>query len=400
MQVRLGKRTAAVLGLAVMAASAPFLLSSGAASADNPTIRASAQYGCADGGFVEVTLQDPQASDAGTQYLVGLAGPGADIPATFPDLEGPSLVTVGTDRVTVRLAGVAHDGDHIFISEQDNNALQVIPLNACKSSKPPTISTLKTATLAVGPNDQCGPSTTTVAATLLNPNSVSYKYISQTGLNSVDYTLILVQSQTGAFTDAGALKFDSRGNDAVCLSAGASAVDSFVVKAIGVDGSVVPSKEITLGTTKQSSKPPTSPPPSSPHPSGSHPSSPAPSTSTSVATSGSVTFGNPGPNGGGSVDFPVTDPASSSNNTGTTATTSTSSSGPRATSTSVPSSSASATAAIPISADPRFRTLAEPPLDTHSRIFVWQRDAALIVLIDALAIGALIGGVLWSAKRR
>jgi hypothetical protein len=44
--------------------------------------------------------------------------------------------------------------------------------------------------------------------------------------------------------------------------------------------------------------------------------------------------------------------------------------------------------------------LAEPPLDSSSKIFVWQRDAALIVLIDALAISALIGGVVWSAKRR
>ncbi|MDQ1737424.1 MAG: hypothetical protein QOH56_3675 [Pseudonocardiales bacterium] len=413
MQLRPRKRSVAAFVLAAILAFVPLLWSSGAASAaDAPTVRASALFGCSDGGgFVEVTLKDPAAPAPGLLYQVYLSSGTAD--QTFLKTGGPTLVTVSTDWVTIRLPGPIHGGDVLTVVPDDGSAL---PLNrklatTCGQSSP-TVSDLDPIVLSVKAST-CSDGSVGALASVVNPNAPDRDYQQSTGLDEVQYTVLLVGSVDGQLDSSNQLSFTKAATDHTCLSPDiATSTSKFDVRAIGVDGSIK-QKAITLSRTPSSSPPPTGTPSTTPtpkptptptpkptsHPTSNPTGSPSvPSTSAGGSSSSSaVTVPGGGAGGSSSAGQDLGSAGGNTSGSASTSATTEQTSRSRPTPKPQPSTSSSGPA---IASDPRFQHLAEPPLDNNSRIFVWQRDAALIVLLDALAVSALIGGVVWSAKRR
>ncbi|MDQ1716851.1 MAG: hypothetical protein QOE89_804 [Pseudonocardiales bacterium] len=411
MQSRPRKRSVAAFVLAAILAFVPLLWSSGAASAtDSPTVRASALFGCSDdGGFVEVTLKDPAAPAAGVLYEVYLSSGTAD--QTFPK-GGPTLVTVGTDWVTVKLAGPIQGGDTLTVVPDNGSAPPLSKkLAATCGQSSPTVSDLDPVVLTVKAST-CSDGSVGALASVANPNAPDRDYQQSTGLDEVQYTVVLVSHATGQLDSSNQLSFSKAATDHTCLSPDiATSTSKFDVRAIGVDGSVN-QQPVTLSRTPGSSPPPSGTP-STPtpkptptptpkpttHPTTNPTGSPSvPSTSTDGSSSSSSVIG-PGGGAGGSSSAGQDLSSAGGSASGTPSTSATTGQTGRSQPTPKPQPSTSSPGSA-IASDPRFQHLAEPPLDNNSRIFVWQRDAALIVLLDALAVSALIGGVVWSAKRR
>ncbi|MGX7680499.1 hypothetical protein ACSMXN_16540 [Jatrophihabitans sp. DSM 45814] len=424
MRLRPRKRDTAALVLAGLLALAPLLIfSSGGAGATTdglPNLSVQATYGCDDGtdsgdAFVEVTLTDSAADADGTVYQAGLITLGTDAEA-FPDGGGPTLVTVGQQPVTVRLAGPVNNGDQVMVTSTDPS--QTRPkytslAHSCMKNAEPTIDDLSQASLTVK-SGVCDDGTVGALARVTNPNRPDADFVDATGLDQVPYTVVLLTAGSAELVGTDQLNFDRPSTASSCLSPDvATTSEKFEVRAIGVDGSVK-AQSVTLNQTPPSTSPvhpPTSPPTTAPtskptsQPTSGHTSKPAPQPTAKAtgvvpsAGSNSQAGGSqgqqPGSNGlgllpgnNGGSDGSASPPASTHS--------ALTQPGNRTNSSPTPSSSS----APAIANDPRFQRLADPPLDSSSRIFVWQRDAALIVLLDALAISGLVGGVVWGAKRR
>jgi hypothetical protein len=415
MRLRPRKHSVAALVLAAALACGPMLLSMSNASAVGAAIDVSAKYGCGlpgtDGAFVEVTVRDPNPTTS--DYEIGLMSGTDGVPTTFPDGEGPTLVSAGgdIDKVTVRLAQAVGPGDNAYVKNTGTGTVTPVDLSSYCSNISTTVPALDTPLVAgaekVSTNDCLNPipaGKQAVSATIYNPNDPDRNYTRLTGLDTVPYTVLLVNAANDKKVDGQSLVFAKEDTLPVCLAAPPNVTATYKVRAIGVDGSstdATSTVRVVAPTTSHPSPSPTPKPKPTPKP------TPKPSAPTVVRTSPATTStpaqsppsnsdvvtgpGQPGASqfgdGGSSTSSSA---AGSSSNSGT----------PRATGSSA-RPSASAVVSLPNpDGTVAVKHLAEPPLDSSSKIFVWQRDAALIVLIDALAISALIGGVVWSAKRR
>jgi hypothetical protein len=380
------------------------------------SIKATIRYGCSNGGWVEVTINaKAHDDDFDTEqvFQVGLAGTGTDGAEIFYAEGGPSQVVATDQPVTVRLAGPANEADHVFIKRVGSSDVKNIPLNEDCRNRKPTNFGLDDPSLAIG-NAACSAGAkATLPIALRNPNELDWSTL-RLGLTELDYTVLLVRSTDGklmAPTNGRLVRFDGPGQHTVALTAPASKRTSYEVRVIGVDGSVVQSDELSVSCVL--ARPPTptpttkTPTPTTKTPS-STPSSTASAPPTTTPTSSVSAPPTRTPNPSASLSSSVSQSTaaspsaqlSSSTNSTQTATATTSRTRPSATASSavvVPSEPSSSPSAPTTSSTPKL--IAEPPANSK-RIFVWQQDAALIVLLDAAAISMLVGATVWQAKRR
>jgi hypothetical protein len=280
-QIRRPDRVLAALLLTVLGA-ALFLLaqpSGVAAAADRFDIRASIRFGCAqgdsEGSFVEVALTatDPeQVADDQLVLQVGLAGPGsADSDGVFPE-GGPSLVTLGENTTTVRLAGPVHDDDHVFIRQLGQSKVITLPLkDSCHQIKPINFGLSEPAVWISA--QSCASSQANVKVTVENPNDVD-KRLEKIGIDQIDYTLLLVRQDGVLAEPAGTLmSFDQPSVSMATLSEVVTSPANYQVRVIGLDGVVITSGDIRLSCAGTS------------HPGSSSPVLPSPTMSTSVPVS-------------------------------------------------------------------------------------------------------------------
>jgi hypothetical protein len=405
-------RAAATFGLTAFVASLLIISGPTAAGADTSPTHETA---CVDtDGFVNVDLNDATSSDTNqTTYQVSLSGPSRDA-NQYPDGGGPSLISVGGNPVKVRLAGPVYDDDHVSITGDGPLTTSSLSIGSDCTARNSTDVTVNPPVLAAGPAATCDTSAEIgVAATLQNKTALTSSYMDQTGLDSVDYTVLVVNSDTGSIADdASLIQFApsaSQGTvynatDAACFAVPANKSASYEVRAISVNGAVktvsaltvtapTSTSSATVSVTPSATPTPTTTTTTSPTPVRSSPNPSASATASSQANhsaSQTTSDGQIVVNGPTNVGPITTSPSASASASSNHATPSAgrSSSAPTPT----PSTSAGGTISV--------KRLAEPPLEDGSHIFVWQSGPAMIVLLDALAISALIGGVLWSAKRR
>lgn len=405
---RLSKRVATGLGLTAILASASFAtinLTATGASADPSSLKIRA---CLDsGGLVNVQMRDPDAGSSMTTYQVSLTGPSRDT-TLYPDGGGPTLMQVGSDTVAAKLSVQPNPDDVVKV------VTTTVPSTAVTSTQitGPCSSYTSVDFPSVPPDvdatQNCNGSAGAVNVTLQNNMYPTDSYQRATGMDSVNYTVVLVNHDTGELaTPVGWLaQFDTKASSTKCLYAPSGAATTYDVRAIAVNG-VVKSKSVHVGPVGPPSSPPPVPSPTPTPPVHSTPP-PAPGKSTPAAPGASnpAAPSNSSQSGAGSLTgssgsvttLPTGLPGPSQSTPATgTSTHGRSPSSPR------PSASTSASPNAPLPPSETSITtkrLAEPPLDTASRIFVWQTGPAVIVLADALAISALIGGVVWNGKRR
>jgi hypothetical protein len=255
---------------------------------------------------------------------------------------------------------------------------------------------------------------------LNNPNNLT-KAAQDAGLSEIDYTVLVARADDGTLvsTVGDLITYDGKGEQTIGVDMPAAQATNYQVRIIGVDGKVKTQALTTPACGRQTSPPPgSSPPPVTPPPTGSKPPVVTP------PSSGNPTH-NPAPpkSSSSTAHNPSTHISTSSNaataGSGTTGTgagtntqpgTSTSNQGiggpPISTSGSTPQHlsppSASPTPQLPVpkpSANPTQRLLANLPLGGGS-LLSWQSDAALIVVVDALLIGGLVGATVWRTRQR
>jgi hypothetical protein len=455
-RIRRPERAAAALLLTALGASLSLLAhpSGSASAAGDFNLRASVRYGCAQGpaddSFVEVSLSAvQQGSDAEAPLVlqVGLAGPeSTDSYGVFPE-GGPSLVTLGDNTTKVRLAGPVHDGDHVFIRQVGQADIVTLPLQSSCRPITQTDFGLAKPDVSVQPQACTTGSKANLKVTLDNPNDVD-RTLEKIGINQIDYTVLLVRQDgllAGTKPVGTLVSFDQPDTEAVQLSQVAVIPTSYQVRVISLDGAVVSSDNIKLscagfgrpGGPSPSLPPPVSstpappatstPPASSSHPvpssshpvpSSSHPvpSSSAPSSSptatsaepsqtpSSVPTSSASASRSLGSTGS-TQSAPVQPPGSSAVGPPEAGSTSGSASSGSATTGSAPasgrgSSVPSANPSVsPSDSSSGIARLVEPPTKSGG-IMVFQKDMALVVVAFAVAIAALVGGTVVSARRR
>jgi hypothetical protein len=421
---------------------------SAASSLDSYDIRASVRYGCAQHGedsFVEVTLQAQEWDDDHPELLlqVGLAGPESpDSADVFPE-GGPSLVTLGEDPTKIRLAGPAHDGDHVFLRQVDRPEVINLPLQAtCHKIKPTNFGLAEPAVRVAAKSCTSG-SQANLKVTLDNPNEVD-RQLEKIGIEQIDYTVLLVRQdgQLAGTDPIGTLvSFDEPSSAAITVSQVVPKPARYEVRVIALDGAVVTSDSLRLscavtGTpgpsstsrptpsvsvTLPSSRPPSTPahtptatvtrPPTTPAPSTSAaPSSPArtstapassaPASSAPASSAPPATGQPPAPatsSPAGSVGGPTAG-SSASRSSGPTSRPSNSGVQPPNATPSGPSSSAAPSSSTP-SAEPSVIRLVEPQAD-YGGLPVFQREVALVVLVFSAALTALVGSAVINARRR
>lgn len=439
MQIRRPDRVLAALLLTVLGASL-FLLAqpSGVASAaDRYDIRASLRYGCAqndsENSFVEVALTalKPEELDDGELVLqVGLAGPESpDSPDVFPE-GGPSLVTLGDETTTVRLAGPVHDDDHVFIRQLGQSKVITLPLqDSCHRIKPINYGLAEPALRIDAPSCTVG-GQANLKVTLQNPNDVD-KRLEKVGITQIDYTLLLVRKDGLLAEPVGTLmSFDEPSVSKATLSEVVTRPADYQVRVIGLDGAVVTSGDIRLSCagsggpvsstpprpspTISTSVPPSTPPPSS-QPASSSPASSSPAHSPSATPSEQPSSTPP------SRSTPTSSPVVSSSAVIRP---------PVSSSATVPSRVSSSSASSPVSSSPAGRPSAQTssssaagqhsssarpsatpsPSESIVRLVEprahydglpgFQKDVAMVVLVFAAAMAALVGATVVSARRR
>jgi len=377
-----------------------------------PRLHTEIRYGCEDGGFVEVSLQRMKSDESGDSstdasnatgdgdavYQVGLSGPdSADAGGMFPE-GGPTLVVLGSGKATVRLAGPVNRGDHVFIRQVGQMPVLALPLEPTCQLRRPLNFGLRQASVQVTATRCASTTQAKLVATVDNPNSNDEVYRRLSGMNSVDFTVLLVRSADGRMTSPTKdqlLQFGGRGLKDVRLTAAAAEPVTYEVRAIGVDGQTATPQTVTVDCSALGSSRPPGPTftPSRPPTSSATTSSPGPSTSQPGTPSGQSSTTQAAPaesSAGAQVSVGSTEPSVP---TGPTTPARSPGTGGR----SNPPSTASGTPATS-STLPDLANLAGPRSGGH--IFLWQRDAALVVAIDALAIGALVGITVWRARRR
>jgi len=420
MALRRLERAAAALLLTALCASFALLLHpiGPASAADSNGIDLASvvkvTYGCTDrsdtdgGPWVQVALDltaEPDASDELRTFQIGYTFPAAD-PVNGPYTQGgPTQVVASSNSVTpVRLAGVVDDATGVFVRRVASNEVATFPLNSCDPKKTTPVNfQLDDPQLTVS-NPSCGTdSRVHFQAQVHNPNDLNQDQ-THLGLNEIDYTVLVVRTSDSQImsndaSPAGELvRFWAPGHDTVPLAAPAATTTNYELRVVGVDGSSVSSRGMAVNCGRVSSAPPTTTP--SPTPTATKPSpstkpstTPRPSASATPpgtgagGTNGGQTDGNGGQAIGGGNDGPSAGTsAPSSSRSVEQVGNSRPPTSPTATST--PSQSQSAR-----------RLIASNPTSPQ-RIFIWQRDAALVVLVDIVAISGLVGATVWSAKRR
>jgi hypothetical protein len=383
-------------------------------SARTPQLNVTTRYGCRDDGFVEVGVSrskhyssnaDAAAAAAGqpTIYQVGLSDPSStDSLGTFPE-NGPSLVAVNSKTTWVRLAGSVSAGEHVFIREVGQLPSQTVPLSPTCSTRHPMDFELAAPTLTVTQNGCAPGARAEVQARVVNNNDVSQVYQKLSGSSSVNFTVLLVRASDDKLMPPGKnqlLRFAHKGAVSVPLMAKATKPVTFEVRAIGVDGQSADPQPVTVDCSARtpSSSPPV--PTVTPHRPTSSPATsasptetprPTPSTTTSrpavtpppTVLSPSVPVVPQGP-----VIAPDSFTGAPSSPAGSIK----------------PSASATRTSTPPAPSPSSAKTsrpsvLEVLPAPVHS-LAIWQSDAALVVLVDALAISALVSVTVWNARRR
>jgi hypothetical protein len=420
MHLRRPERAAAALMLTALCASVVLLANpngSASASENGDDIKASIRYGCSDAGWVEVTIQSRAdqlegSSDEQQLFQVGLTAPGSSASDGPYQEGGPSQVVAGDVATTVRLAGSANDAEGVFIKRVATGEVKTIPLpDDCRNRKPTDFGlddphlTVANVTCTSGVKAR-------VRAQVRNPNELEWA-TTRLGLNELDYTVLLVRIEDAALmapTQGELMRFDGPGKDSVDMAAPAAKETAYEVRVIGVDGSVVTSSELSVNCGGATPPPTSTPPPSTtPAPTTPKPSptatSPSPSQSTTPTSSAPA---SPSQSASHSSSQAQSNSPSAENSTGPSATT-TSHRPPSSARVPVvvaPSTSASSeptptpTSSVSPSGTLRHLVIANPPRTSAERLFVWQRDAALVVLFTAGAIAVLVGTTVYSAKRR
>jgi hypothetical protein len=409
-------RVAAAFLLAALVAALSLLARpagpASAASSPSLDVSATVRYGCAVGAkpaFVEVTLSRRNDRPADQPVIqVGLVGPGhanskGDTDNVVTD-NPPSQVTLSSDKVIVRLAGVPRLGDHVMLNRMDQQASYAsvaVPSNCRRVSE--TDFGIIEPDLVVSPS-ACHGTRASLDVSLTNPNPVGAR-LNELGIDQLDYTVLLVRGSTkqlaGEPVSGQLLSFtaDGKQTQQAKIVQTASAPDSYEIQVVGPDGAVEipgdrrlscdavdphPSPSLTL----------TPVPPSSIGGSHGHPS-PTPTHTTSQPSKPAPTSSHPAPSSSSApvvVPVPpvVSQPATSSHSPpakhSSPAHQPTSSS-PSASGTPTPTSSKV------IAESPRL----VPVLGLGTGI---QRSALLIVAVFAVAMAGLVGATVRNARRR
>jgi hypothetical protein len=404
--------------------------SSGSGTANSPAPNASSASG--SGSSHSSTSSSNSGYGSASSTASDSASASASVSVSVPPADP------GSGDIKVRLAGPVYSDDHVTISGDGALATDDLSITPqCKHGDFPNV-VVPTPVVAAEKAPQCSADNGVgILATVKNKAQLTPTYMDQTGLDSVDYTVLLVRKDNGTITGDGALlQFSadkpSETVDAVsnaCFSVPSTQTAAYEVRAISVTGAVVKTAPVTVLAARPPTSPassstpppvqtvpptkPVVPPTSAPShstPSGSTSSSSTanPSSSSTVAVSNSS--GSTGSNGssangggfsaqnGGSNGGQVGDSPSSNNEPQTAPV------GSRGSASATPSADAASPALAP-SPSPSGQSetvlrLAGPPIDAGSGIFNWQSGPAVIVAVVALAISGLIGSVLWSAKRR
>lgn len=388
---------------------------SAAVSVPSLDVSATVRYGCAVGstpGFVEVTLSRRQDNPADQPVVqLGLMGPGhansnGDIDGVVTDND-PTQVTMTSDRVTVRLAGIPRSGDQVVLQRIDQQAAYAeVPVPTTCRHVNPTDFGLTEPDVVVSPS-ACHGTRASLNVSITNPNPVGDQ-LHQLGIDQLDYTVLLIRGSNkhlaGEPLTGQMVSFVAGGKQTQLakLVQVASSPDSYEIQVIGPDGSVEipgdrrlscdavdphPTLTLTPVPPSSSSSPHGSPSPKPSHTKSSHSKSPSasssakahphPSASSSDAPVVVPPVGNGGqPVGGVSASSSAVHHSSAAHS-------------PRPSSAPPASPSASKT----VAESPRL----VPALGLGSGI---QRSALLIVAAFAVLMSGLVGNTIRNARRR
>lgn len=388
---------------------------SAAVSAPSLDVSATVRYGCAvgnDPGFVEVTLSRRQNGTTDQPVVqLGLMGPGhansnGDIDGVVTDND-PTQVTLTSDRLTVRLAGVPRSGDQVVLNRIDQPAAYAaVPVPTTCRHFTKTDFGLIDPDVVVSPS-ACHGTRASLNVSITNPNLVGDR-LHQLGFDQLDYTVLLIRGSNkqlaGEPLTGQLVSFLANGKQTQLakLIQVASSPDSYEIQVIGPDGSVEipgdrrlscdavdphPTLTLTPVPPSNSSTPHGSPSPKPSHSKSSHSKSPAASSSAKA---------HPHPTASSSAAPVVVPPAGSAGQPSQSATSS-----------AVQHSSASHRPSTkpsnaPPSTPSASKTVAESPrlvpaLGLGSGI---QRSALLIVAAFAVLMSGLVGNTVRNARRR
>jgi hypothetical protein len=393
---------------------------SAAVSVPSLDVSATVRYGCAVGinpGFVEVTLSRRPSGTADQPVVqLGLMGPGhansnGDIAGVVTDND-PTQVTLTSDRMTVRLAGVPRSGDQVVLNRMDQPAAYAaVPVPTTCRHFTPTDFGLTEPDVVVSPS-ACHGTRASLNVSITNPNQVGDR-LHQLGIDQLDYTVLLVRGSNkhlaGEPLTGQMVSFVANGKQTQLaqLVQVASSPDSYEIQVIGPDGSVEipgdrrlscdavdphPTLTLTPVPPAKSSTPHGSPSPKPSHTKPSHSKSPSASSSAKA---------HPHPSASSSA-APVVLPPGNGQPVGGTSQSSQNSSSPAV----QHSSAAHRPSAKPSSAPPpspsASKAVAESPrlvsaLGLGSGI---QRSALLIVALFAVLMSGLVGNTIRNARRR
>lgn len=395
-------RVAAVLGVLLVAFVALSMTRAFAAN-ETKTIKSppgasaeidtSVRYGCSNGGWVEVRLRTVPASGStsNTQEIaqVGYTTTGHGADPAYPT-GGPLLVTIDNQVTMVRLAGPPPQGASVFVKRMSTGTVLVLPIPATCSNTWPTNFKMAPVVVTMAAPVCISTTSASLAVTVNNPNQ--RRVVG--GPRDVDYTVLAVDANGLVLNGSGAMLAFTGVNSQTASVTVPGKGHAFAMRVIGMDGSVVQ----MIGSAPDCTPVVTPPSPSTSTPPPSSSSETPPVTASSSADSSSP---NPEPASTATSESPViVPPVSTPNRPSTsrpvvTATPSATRTRPSPTVTATPSATPSArptkTKAVPL-------PLANAPT-THSA-FKLQRSAALVVLADAAAIGALVVGTTQFARRR
>jgi hypothetical protein len=370
-------------------------------STDNGQVDVSLRYGCSNGGWVEARVRiqagtDAQGSNSSqnkaepVQIGYTLSGTGAD--ARYL-VGGPAIVEVDNNTTLVRLVGPPPPGAKVFITRLDLGETTIVPLPATCSTGSPTNLRLKPVVVDLSGQTCVSATAARATATVENPNDTRVGG----GPKTVDYT-VLSTDPTGTLLAPPGQMLSYAHAGAVSVDVPIPSTDGpYEVRVIGMDGSVItlagqatdcapvtpPTSSVPVSSTPPVSTPPTShePPPTSERPAG------PPSTSEGVAQ--------------GPATTPTTEASAEPTPTGTAV------NPPAPPTTSARPEPTSSTPGTPVptkSEEPRPTRypplLANAPAAKPSLGFKLQSSAAIVVLVDALAIGGLVLGTMQVARRR
>ncbi|HET6211075.1 MAG TPA: hypothetical protein VFD94_11855 [Jatrophihabitans sp.] len=386
-----------------------------AVSAPSLDVSATVRYGCAVGsepGFVEVTLSRRSTGSDQPVVQLGLIGPGhansaGDIDGVVTDND-PTQVTLSSDRVTVRLAGVPRSGDQVVLNRIDQPAAySAVPVpNTCRHYSKTDFGIVEP-DVVVSPS-ACHGTRASLNVSITNPNLVGSR-LHQLGLDQLDYTVLLIRGSNkrlaGEPLTGQMVSFVANGKQTQLakLVQVASSPDSYEIQVVGPDGAVEvpgdrrlscdavdPHPTLTLTPVPPSNSPTPhgTPTPKPSHTKPSHTRSapasstahrPAPSTSAAPVVVPGGGNGQPAGNG------------QSSSSAKSSAAHSSAAHPPVATPSSAPSPSPTASKAIAES--PRLVSA----LGLGSGI---QRNALFVVALFAVLMTGLVGNTVRNARRR